>query len=140
MAVPVPPAILALIRRAIAALATSMLVVACAAGGSAPSPSPATTPTAVPAPVVSPEDAAARVIGSDPRFAGATELRPDAVGLSKWWEARSLEAGGFEIKITVGAGDCQAGCISRHQWTFNVAADGTVKLISESGDPVPSNV
>jgi hypothetical protein len=139
MAVPVLPAILAPMRRAMALLASSVLVVACATGGSVSSSSLAPTPTPVAAPVVSPEDAAARVIGSDPRFAGATQLRPDAIGLSKWWEARSLQSGAYEIKLTVGSGDCQAGCIDRHQWTFNVAADGTLKLVSESGDPLPSN-
>jgi hypothetical protein len=58
------------------------------------------------------------------------------MGLSKWWQARQLEGGAFEIKLTVGWGDCQAGCISRHTWTYDVAADGTVSLVSESGDPL----
>lgn len=115
-------------------------VAACATSGSAPGGSVAApTPgaTAVSNPVSSPEDAAARVIASDPRFKGATMLLPDSIGLTKWWEWKALDNGGYEIKVTMGWGDCPAGCINHHTWTFDVAEDGTMTTVGETGDPVP---
>ena len=85
-------------------------------------------------------DAAALVIATDPRFSGAIELTPDIIGASKWWKAEALPGGGYRIELTVGWGDCFAGCIERHVWTFDVDATGGVTLVSESGDPVPSAV
>jgi hypothetical protein len=76
----------------------------------------------------------------DPRFAGATMLQPGSIGLTKWWEWRALDDGGYEIKLTLGWGDCPAGCISHHTWTFDVAQDGTLKAMGDAGDPVPSGV
>jgi hypothetical protein len=115
-------------------------VAACATSGSAPG-SPVATPTpvttAVPIPVSSPEDAAARVIASDPRFKGATMLLPHSIGLTKWWEWKALDSGGYEIKVTMGWGDCPAGCIDHHTWEFDVAEDGTLTPMGETGDPVP---
>ena len=118
-------------------------VAACNAAG-APSPTPALTPrptpTPIAAPVASPEDAAALVVATDPRFSGAIQLRPDVIGASRWWEAEPLGAGGYRIKLTIGWGDCPAGCIQRHVWTFDVDATGGLKLVSESGDEVPADL
>jgi hypothetical protein len=126
------------------ALAVAFAVAACATSpgvlGPSAAPTPTPVPTAVAAPVSSPEDAAARVIATDPRFAGATMLQPDSIGLTKWWEWLALDQGGYEIKITIGWGDCPAGCINHHTWTLDVAEDGTVNPIGETGDPVPSGV
>jgi hypothetical protein len=58
---------------------------------------------------------------------------PDVIGQSSWYEAYE-EAGGYAVKITVGAGDCQAGCIERHTWTYHVDYDGTVTLVGDEGD------
>jgi hypothetical protein len=44
---------------------------------------------------------------------------------------------GYEVIFRVGWGDCPAGCISEHTWTYHVATDGAVELIDEGGDPVP---
>jgi hypothetical protein len=110
----------------------------CATGGASGSAAPTPTPvTAVPNPVSSPEDAAARVIAADSRFKGATMLLPDSIGLTKWWEWKALDNGGYEIKVTMGWGDCPAGCINHHTWTFDVAEDGTLTTVGETGDPVP---
>jgi hypothetical protein len=118
-------------------------VAACNAAG-APSPTPALTPrptpTPIAAPVASPEDAATLVIATDPRFGGAIRLTPDVIGASRWWEAEPLAAGGYRIKLTIGWGDCPAGCIQRHVWTFDVDATGGLKLVSESGDEVPADL
>jgi hypothetical protein len=127
-------------------LALSVLVVAVAAcnTGAAPTPSPAPTvrptPTPIAVRVASPADAAALVIATNPMFAGTTELRSDMIGASKWWKAEALPDGGYRIELTIGWGDCPAGCIERHVWTFDVDAAGAVKLVSETGDPVPSDL
>ena len=125
---------------ALAAL-TVALIAACSSGGSpspTPSPNPRATPTPIAVPVVSAEDAAARVIVTDPRFAGARQLSNNLIGGSRWWEARALDGGAWQISLTIGWGDCPAGCISRHTWVFHVGADGQVTLISETGEPVPN--
>jgi len=88
--------------------------------------------------VASPGDAAALVIATNPMFAGTAELRPGLIGASKYWKAEPLASGGYRIELTIGWGDCPAGCIERHVWTFDVDAAGGVNLVSETGDPVPS--
>jgi hypothetical protein len=120
-------------------LAVSFALASCATGGGAPSGASPGPPTLPAAPVLSPEDAAARVIAIDPRFAGAEQLVPGVIGASKWWQAAPIGDGGYSIAITVGSGDCPAGCISKHTWTFAVAADGSVTKTGESGDPLPTS-
>ena len=88
--------------------------------------------------VATPEEAAALVIASDPRFAGTIKLSPDNIGASRWWEAAALADGGFQIMLTIGWGDCPSGCIDRHSWVYRVTADGLVTLESETGDPMPA--
>jgi len=135
------------LRIALAAVAMlSILLVGCGtdAGGSpslsasAPTSTPTSTPTPIAAVVSSPEDAAALVIATDPRFEGATRLSPDVIGASKWWEASTLDNGAYRITITIGWGDCPSGCISYHTWVHQVTADGAVTLLDESGDPLPA--
>ena len=62
-------------------------------------------------------------------------LLPGVIGQSSWYEANQ-EADGFAVKITVGSGDCQAGCIERHTWTYHVDYDGTVTLVADEGDDI----
>ena len=127
-------------------LAASLLVVALGACSAAGAPSPTPVPTARPTPtpivarVSSPADAAALVTATNPMFTGTMELRPDVIGASRWWTATPLASGGYRVELTVGWGDCMAGCIERHVWTFDVDASGGVKLVSETGDPVPSDL
>lgn len=124
-----------------AAFLSSVIFAACGAAAT-PTPSPAPsirpTPTPVAAPVKTPADAATRVIASDPLFDGAMEQSSELIGASKWWTATEAAAGGYTVVLTVGWGDCPAGCIDRHVWTFDVKADGSVALVSETGEPVPS--
>jgi hypothetical protein len=47
---------------------------------------------------------------------------------------------GWRVTITKGWGDCQAGCISRHVWVFQVDGTGTVDLVEERGDPLEGAV
>ena len=65
-------------------------------------------------------------------------VNPDLIGQAAWYDAKPASGvGAFVVTITVGWGDCPAGCIDRHTWTYAVAPDGTVNLLSEGGDPVP---
>lgn len=126
-----PPA-----RRFLALPALALVIstlVAC--GGATASPSP--QPTAA---LTKAADAAALVIATNPVFTGATELSPDIIGASRYWEATPLDGGGYTIVMTVGWGDCQAGCIERRVWTYEVAANGQLKLVSEVGDPLPADL
>lgn len=130
-------------------LSAAMLIAACsAAAGPNPSPVPSPipspsvrpTPTPIVARVTTPEAAAALVIATDPRFAGTMPLSPDVIGASQWWVATPLASGGYSIELTIGWGDCPAGCINKHVWTYDVTPDGQVKLVSETGEPVPADL
>lgn len=117
-------------------VAAFTLVVACTAPGASPTPAP--TPTPSPAPstnVTTAAQAAALVFASDDRFARMQPLRADLIGQSAWFEANE-DGTGFTVTATMGAGDCQAGCIERHTWTYHVERDGTVTLVGEQGDDI----
>ncbi|HSJ24706.1 MAG TPA: hypothetical protein VK929_08575 [Longimicrobiales bacterium] len=49
----------------------------------------------------------------------------------------SRHGDGWRLDYSVGFGDCPAGCIDRHTWSFAVAADGGVTFLGASGPPVP---
>jgi hypothetical protein len=124
-------------------LATLLLAIvigttACA-GSSSPSGSPGASPApSVGGPVTTPEDAVARVVAHEPRFAGISERDPEMIGQASWYEvAPASGVGAYVVTMHVGWGDCQAGCIEGHSWVYAVAPDGTVTLQSEEGDPVP---
>ena len=105
-----------------------------------PVPSPGATPTPVTVVVGSALDAATLVIASDPLFSGAAPQADDVIGQSKYWVATPLDGGGYRIDLTIGWGDCMAGCIDRHVWTYEVSPDGTLELVSEDGPEVPPDV
>jgi hypothetical protein len=106
-------------------------------GGESPAPSDAPGPSAAVGSVTSGEAAAAAVIASDPRFAGLEAKNPDLIGQCCFYEVEPA-AGGWKVLIEIGWGDCPAGCIDRHNWTFSVTPTGTVTKLSESGPDVPS--
>jgi hypothetical protein len=110
----------------------ALLVAACSAAAS-PSPTPA-SPS--PAPPISERQAVDRVLAANPGFAGIGPLDPGLIGQSAWYVV-SPAAVGWRVEITKGWGDCQAGCISRHTWTYEVDGTGAVKLLAEAGDPLP---
>jgi hypothetical protein len=85
---------------------------------------------------VSQEEAVAKVLASDPRFSGIGPLDPNLIGQSAWYEVSPATVG-WRVVITQGWGDCPAGCISRHTWTYDVDGAGVVTLVDESGDPLP---
>jgi hypothetical protein len=142
--------------RAISPLVIAVLALAsvAACGGSsatlAPSGSPRPSPTPVqgdprsPVPgaivVGGPFDAGSLVVASNPQFAGIGPRREDVVGQGSYWVATPLDGGRFRIDVTIGWGDCQAGCIERHVWTYEVWPDGRLELVNEEGPEVPQDV
>jgi hypothetical protein len=132
-------------RALVLLLVLAVVLAACSgsAGGYTPPPAsgqPSPAASSNPAgggPVSTPEEAAQRVIDLDPRFAGIGPKNPDLIGGCCFYEATPT-ANGFDVNVELGWGDCPAGCISRHRWSYAVGTDGTTTLVSESGDPVPS--
>lgn len=104
-----------------------------AASGTAPTPTRSFTAT----PVTSEQEAVARVIAFEPRLVGIKPKDDQLIGQSAWYEVTPASGlGAFLVRMRVGWGDCQAGCIDEHLWTYAVAPDGTVTLQQETGDPV----
>ena len=68
-------------------------------------------------------EAVAQVLAQDPRFAGIGPLDPDLIGQSAWYEVSPATVG-WRVTVTMGWGDCQAGCISRHTWVYDVDGPG----------------
>jgi hypothetical protein len=134
----------------LAALLITLVTVlsACASGaGPAASSPPTTAPSLVASPITggsakpsgpieTPDEAAQLVISSDPKFEKVGEKDPDLIGQCCYYEAARGQEG-FRVRITMGWGDCPAGCIDQHTWTYEVSHDGDIRLIGESGDPVP---
>jgi hypothetical protein len=125
----------------------ALALVACTSAASSGSPSgasvgptdPPTPSGGVIGPVTTAEQAVAAVVAANPRFAGIGPKDPNLIGQSKWYEvAPASGVGAFIVRFTIGWGDCPAGCIDKHTWTYAVGPDGTVTLQSEDGSPVPS--
>ncbi len=108
-----------------------------------PVPSSAATPSGTPgrrtaAPVTqvtSPAQAAAVVFASDPVFASITQPEPGSIGASTSYQASQV-GDKFSVSVTIGSGDCPAGCINQHTWNYTVSNNGTVTLVSEQGGQV----
>ena len=117
-------------------LATFTLVItACASAGGAPTPSPTAPPTSV----TTTEQAARLVLATDSRFRSIGANDPNLIGQAAWYEAR--QAGDrFEVVVRIGWGDCPAGCIYEHGWTYEVASSGVVGLVGQTGPSVPTDV
>jgi hypothetical protein len=138
-------------------LAVPAVLAACSASAGAPVPggpasaAPSAAPTSVqpssaPAAssstgggsVTNPDEAAQRVLALDPHFAGLQPKNPDLIGACCFYEATPT-ADGYQVNVELGWGDCPAGCINRHRWSYSVAPDGSTTLLSDTGEPVPSN-
>ena len=129
--------------RTVRLLAVAWVIVLVAGVRAAPRPtSPPASPSAAPIQGVvdTPEEAVAAVVAFDPRFAGITPVLPDVIGQSSWYTVQPASGvGAYIVEIHVGWGDCQAGCIDEHVWTYVVQPDGSVALQSERGEPVPED-
>jgi hypothetical protein len=120
----------------LAVLAATFLVVACGGAPGSPAPTPGPTPSPTPGEgSLTREQAIAKVLASDPRFVGIGPVDPNLIGQSAWYEV-SPAAVGWRVTVTIGWGDCPAGCINRHAWVFDVDGRGSVTLIEEFGDPL----
>jgi hypothetical protein len=120
----------------VAPILAIFLVAVAACGGAGASPAPSATPTR--GPVTTPEAAVEAVIAAEPRLTGIGPLDPDLIGQSSWYEVVPASGvGAFLVSIRVGWGDCPAGCINEHTWTYAVQPDGSAVLQSEGGDAVP---
>ena len=82
----------------------------------------------------------AAVQAQTPLFDTFGPVNPDMIGQDRWWETQPLDGTdpptGWTVRFTAGWGDCQAGCIDRHSWTWDVTTDGTVTFVSEEGSPL----
>jgi hypothetical protein len=124
-----------------ALLIISLLVAGCGGAGTDATPAPSTPVAPSLQPVTTQEEAVAAVIAREPRLTGITEFDPELIGQGTYYEVTPASGvGAFLVKVTVGWGDCPAGCINRHEWLYAVQPDGTVVLQTESGDPVPNDV
>jgi hypothetical protein len=126
------------LRAILLALAAAALVGACTGTAAQPSSSPSASLGG--GNVDTPEAAVAAVVATDPRFSGIEPFAPDLIGQSSWYKVMPASGvGAYLVQMRVGWGDCQAGCIDEHIWTFAVLPDGTVNLQSETGPAVPAD-
>ena len=122
-------------------LCAAPILAACSAvlgpGGATASPTVTTEVTSGP-------EAAAAVAALSPLFDGIGPQDPDVIGATAWWTATPSDAAtppsAWTAAFEVGWGDCQAGCIDRHTWTYLVGADGTATFQDETGPPLPDDV
>ncbi len=118
--------------------AALLLVVAACTSAGGPSPSDTPTPTP-PITVTTPEQAARLVLATDSRFRNIKPFDPNLIGQAAWYQAKAA-GDRFEVVVRIGWGDCPAGCIDEHRWTYQVARNGVVGLVGETGPAVPAGV
>jgi Carboxypeptidase regulatory-like domain len=148
-----PASLLVLVVLAVAACTGSAASpapsVAVGPPGASPSHSASSAPSASSdasaGPVTSAAAAFAIVQARSPWFDGVKPKDPNTIGQAAWWEATpSTQAatstdGAWGVTVDVGWGDCQAGCIDHHVWQWQVAKDGSVTLMSETGPALPAD-
>ena len=106
----------------LAALALLFSLSACAAPGSSR--------------VTDAAGAAQIALAQQPRFAGIGPLDESLIGQASWFDVTEVDDG-WEVLIRIGWGDCPAGCINEHRWTYEVGRDGRVTLLNEVGNDLP---
>ena len=108
----------------------------CAGGSGAATPSPSATT------IDSAAAAAARVAEDVPLFGSVDAKDPELIGQAHWWTATPVagDGAGWRVAYRVGWGDCPAGCIDAHTWTYDVTRAGEVSFVSEDGPAVPEDV
>jgi len=128
------------LHRAAALIVIGLLIAGCSGSAATSLPGPASSePEGTPTTVRTPDEAAARVLALDHRFAGLRAFDPNIIGGCCFYRAEATDSG-YRVTIEVGWDDCPAGCINRHRWLFSVSPLGDVSLESESGPPVPAEV
>jgi hypothetical protein len=81
-------------------------------------------------------DAARLALAQQPRFAGIAPIDENLIGQAAWYRVTE-SSDGWQVLIRIGWGDCPAGCISEHTWTYAVGRGGGVELVSDEGDALP---
>jgi hypothetical protein len=97
-------------------------------------PAASSTPVVV-THVGSASQAAAVVFASNPIFNSIIPDPGTTVGQTAWYTA-SDDVNGFVVSVTMGSGDCPAGCANNHTWNYAVSTSGKVTLASEQGPDV----
>jgi hypothetical protein len=138
---PIPRGTRARLVTVAGAAAISLLVAAC--GGAAPTASPVPpAASASPAPSARPADSAQSAVDAVrarvPLLDGFGPKDPDLIGQATFWTATSTSAG-WEVTFETGWGDCQAGCIDRHTWSWTVKRDGSIAFVAEAGSALPED-
>ena len=125
---------------ALSVLVVGLVVAACGSaspGASGPGASdPGVSPGPSVARVETPEEAVAAIRARTPLFDGIEARNPDMVGQAASWTAEPTDQQSIRVTFEVGWGDCQAGCIDRHTWVWEVGWTGTVTLVAEDGSPL----
>ena len=80
--------------------------------------------------------AAHLALSQQSRFSGIAPFDENLIGQAAWYQVTTAEDG-WQVLIRIGWGDCPAGCINEHRWTYAVGKDARVDLVSETGDPLP---
>lgn len=80
--------------------------------------------------------AARLALAEQARFAGIGPRDENLIGQAAWYEVTAVDDG-WQVVIRIGWGDCPAGCINEHRWTYAVGRDASVQLIDEAGDVLP---
>lgn len=81
-------------------------------------------------------DAARLALAQQDRFRGIGPLDASLIGQAAWYQV-TASSDGWEVLIRIGWGDCPAGCVNEHRWTYAVRRDGTARLVREAGDNLP---
>jgi hypothetical protein len=85
-------------------------------------------------------DAAARLaLQQQERFAEIPAHDESLIGQANWYDVAEADDG-WDVLIRIGWGDCPAGCIHEHRWTYHVTRAGAVSLVRETGDPMPDKI
>ena len=121
-------------KRLLAVIVAALAVSGCSSAGSPPGSAGSTAGQ-----VNSAEAAVARVVAENRALTGIGPEDPELIGGCCFWRAEETDSG-FEVVFEVGWGDCPAGCIDRHRWTYAVGRDGSVELLREEGPTVPPDV
>jgi len=110
-------------RLAVVLAGVLLVLVACAGGGSGH--------------LMSADQAVRLALSQQERFAGIAARDDSVIGQAAWYQV-AASGGGWDVLIRIGWGDCPAGCINEHRWTYHVSGHGTIALIHDTGDPLPA--
>ncbi len=72
-------------------------------------------------------------------FDGFGIKKDDMIGQASWWTADPVGQD-WRVVFETGWGDCQAGCIDRHRWTWMVKHDGTLVFGGEEGSALTEDI